>query len=308
MGDRSRGQWADISELGFVIGMRILFWTYRRLGEGPFNLLLQPVLLYYVCSNRRARRASLEYLQTLKSWDPSIALKVNYATVYRHFQAFAENLLDKLAVWTRQIQHAEVKFHHDDRLLRQLENGEGAILLGSHLGNLEVCRSLAVLNTKLKLNILVHTQNAGKFNRLLEELNDHRELELIEVTTLTPATAILLKSRVARGEFLVIVGDRIPMTGVHRTVEVQFMGRPARFPQGPFILAGLMKCPVYTLFCLKQQGKYEIFCEQLAERVELPPTNREPAIRDYVKRYIERIEQQCRKAPLQWFNFYSFWG
>jgi predicted LPLAT superfamily acyltransferase len=124
----------------------------------------------------------------------------------------------------------------------------------------------------------------------------------------TPATAILLKTKVARGEVLVIVGDRIPVAGTERTVEMKFLGRPARFPQGPFILAGLLNCPIYTLFCVSNGLKYEIICEQLADRVEIPRANRESAIRSHVEVYVNRLEQQCRKTPLQWFNFYTFWG
>lgn len=305
---RITDHWADISEVGFVAGMRILFWLYRGLGVWAFKLALYPVLLYYLATNRLAREASLDYINTFNRWDQSATIQANYTTAYRHFLAFAQSMLDKLAVWSEQIQYGDVQFNQRELLLDQLGRSEGAILLGSHLGNLEVCRSLAFLNTQLKLNILVHTQHAGKFNKLLEELNMHRQLELIEVSELTPATAMLLNNRVARGEFLVIVGDRIPLAGASRTVELDFMGRPALFPQGPFILAGLLGCPVYTLFCLKQGQKYEIDCELFSQGIKLPRKNREETIRRYAKRYAERLEQQCRKAPLQWFNFYNFWN
>ena len=33
------------------------------------------------------------------------------------------------------------------------------------------------------------------------------------------------------------------------------MGQPAPFPQGPFILASILRCPVQLIFALRQQGK-----------------------------------------------------
>jgi predicted LPLAT superfamily acyltransferase len=59
-----------------------------------------------------------------------------------------------------------------------------------------------------------------------------------------------LHERLERGEWLAIAGDRVPLHG-GRSVTVDFLGHPA-FPQGPWLLAGLLKCPVNLLMCLKQ--------------------------------------------------------
>ena len=46
---------------------------------------------------------------------------------------------------------------------------------------------------------------------------------------------------------------------MQRVTKVDFLSAEALFPQGPFILVFLMKCPVYTVFCLKQQSKHVIY-------------------------------------------------
>ena len=122
-----------------------------------------------------------------------------------------------------------------------------------------------------------------------------------------PATAVQLKERIERGEILVIVGDRTPATDNGRFSRALFLGREARFPQGPMILAHLLECPVYLFFCLKRDGRYALHLERFAERVELPREEREAAIARYVAQYAARLESYCREAPLQWFNFYDFW-
>ena len=49
---------------------------------------------------------------------------------------------------------------------------------------------------------------------------------------------------------MAIAGDRVPLHG-GRHVQANFLGHAACFPQGPWLLAGLLKCPVNLLFCLK---------------------------------------------------------
>jgi predicted LPLAT superfamily acyltransferase len=39
----------------------------------------------------------------------------------------------------------------------------------------------------------------------------------------------------------------------------------------------------------------------------LPRREREQAIAHHAARYAARLEYFCRKAPLQWFNFFDFW-
>ena len=84
------------------------------------------------------------------------------------------------------------------------------------------------------------------------------------------------------------------------------MGQPAPFPQGPFILASILRCPVDLLFALRQQGKLHIHCEPFAE-VLLPRAERQQALQQTIDRYAERLEHYALQSPLDWFNFFDFW-
>ena len=72
-------------------------------------------------------------------------------------------------------------------------------------------------------------------------------------------------------------------------------------------MAHVLKCPVYTLFCLRRSKGYDIHCELLAERVTLPRKERLEQVQIYLNEYIRRMENYCKLAPLQWFNFYPYW-
>src|SRR5690606_3790350 len=107
-------------------------------------------------------------------------------------------------------------------------------------------------------------------------------------------------------EWLAIAGDRVPLHG-GRSLSVNFLGQPARFAQGPWLLAGLLQCPVNLLFCLKQGSRYQIHLEPFAERIHWRRSEREAAIHSYLQRYAERLGHFCLRAPEQWFNFYPYW-
>lgn len=298
-------EWADIREVGFIAGMRFLFWVYRSVGSWAIKVVLQPVVLYYFVTNRIARNSSRYFLHRISLINGTA--EPTWLDVYRHLLSFAHATVDKLGVWANSDILDNVIFENRELLLEQLDSKKGAILLGAHLGNMEICRSLSRANTKLKLNILVHTGHADMFNRLLQELHVESELELIEVSQLSPATAIRLADCVANGEFVAVLADRVPVSSNSRSRRVSFLGEEARFPEGPFILASLLKCPVYTLFCTRSGTDYRIRCDRFSDQVRLPRKNRSTALQKYISRYAALLEDNARRSPYQWFNFYSFW-
>jgi predicted LPLAT superfamily acyltransferase len=265
------------------------------------------VVTYYFISNRRARSASKEFLQQVETFAGRKIIQASNMNSYRHFLSFAESMVDKLSAWNNKLKIEDVIIHGRKRIEEHMRSGEGCMILGSHLGNAEVCRALATLGEHVKLNILVHTKHAENFNRLLNGVSSENSVELIQVTDVGPELAIRLDSKLSQGEFVFIVGDRIPVSNHGRTMEADFLGRPAPFAQGPFILAALLKCPVYSLFCLKQRGVFNLYFDDFAERILLPRKAREQALQQYIQLFANQLEKYCLLAPLQWFNFYHYW-
>ena len=74
-------------------------------------------------------------------------------------------------------------------------------------------------------------------------------------------------------------------------------------------MAAVLKCPIYLTFGLYRGGnRYDLYCERLCERLELPRRGRQEAIVGVAQRYADRLDHYCRQAPDNWFNFYDFWG
>lgn len=304
---KPEAHWSRQQERGSGLGMRILLATYRMLGDRLARAMLRPIVGWHLLASRNARTASLDYLRRLHRFTGGSTPPPTWLNAWRHLLAFAESALDKVGGWTGRIAQADVDFPKRPEFLQLLAGGRGLVLLGAHVGNLEMMRAIAVGNNLATVNAVVYTEHAQRFAGSLAAANASFKVNLIQINELGPDTAIMLRDKIDRGEVLVIVGDRTPPAENGRVVEVDFLGAPAAFPIGPYILASLLECPVYLFFCLHEGDGYRAYFEPFAERIVLPRGNRQAAIAGYARRYAERLEALCRRAPLQWFNFFDFW-
>ncbi|KTC40116.1 LpxL/LpxP family acyltransferase [Pseudomonas sp. L5B5] len=301
----SSRHWAEHSERGSFWLMKLTAFGVRVLGRRALGPLLYAIVFYFFVFGRSARRSIWQYQERLARFAGRDDLLPSQRRVFGQFMAFADALLDKLDVWNGKLRLEQIEIVDPAGLRQQLRGERGQLLVGAHLGNLEVCRALAELGEQVTMNVLVHTRHAERFNRLLGEAGASN-LRLIQVSELDPAIMLQLSQRLERGEWLAIAGDRVPLHG-GRNVQVDFLGHPAAFPQGPWLLAGLLKCPVNLLLCLKQQGRYQVILEPFADAVRWTRSDRQQVIAQWAARYAERLGQYCQQAPHQWFNFYPFW-
>ena len=301
------GHWAGQRERGHFLLMKFTAGAVRLLGRRALSPLLYAIVLYFFVFGRQARRSIRQYQENLAAWSGRADLAPRAGSVFAQFMAFADALLDKLDIWNGRLGLEQITLIDPHGLRQRIhQSGRGEMLVGAHLGNLEVCRALAELGEKVQMNVLVHTRHAEQFNRLLGEAGASH-LRLIQVSELDAAIMLQLSERLERGEWLAIAGDRVPLHG-GRSVSVDFLGQPAALPQGPWLLAGLLQCPVNLMSCLKIDGRYQVLLEPFAERIQWTRRERDEVIRGWVQRYAERLGQHCLSAPRQWFNFYPFWN
>ncbi|WP_305368570.1 glycosyltransferase family 2 protein [Photobacterium leiognathi] len=304
--------WSSHAERGTILGIKTLLAVYSLLGRKAFNVLLKAVMGYYYLTGKKARKASEDYLEQLESYasDNQLALPSKLNS-YDHLLSFGHTMLDKLVAWKGDYSENNLTIHGDEHFNELAKRQQGIVVLGSHLGNLELCRALSSRHPDIKINALVFTEHAERFNAVLKAINPDSDLNLIQVNELGADTAIMLQQKVEQGEWLVIVGDRTSVTKEQRVVWADFLGKPAPFPQGPFILASVLKVPVYTLFGLRDDSQatphFDVYFEPFSEQLILPRKTRETALQETVQQYASRLESYTIKAPLQWYNFFNFW-
>ncbi|MEZ9654686.1 glycosyltransferase [Vibrio splendidus] len=304
--------WSRTQERGTVLGIKLLLAVYTLLGRGVFNLILRGVMRYYHLTGKRARNASEQYLFQLKAYaeQQNIELPAEL-TSYNHLLSFGHTMLDKLAAWKGDFSVDNLTIHGQDQFESMVENQQGVLILGSHLGNIELCRALGRRHSNIKINALVFTEHAERFNSVMKAVNPQSDLNLIQVTSMGPDTAILLQQKLEQGEWIVIVGDRTSTSKESRSVWAEFLGKEAPFPQGPFMLASVLKAPVFLLFGLRDDSQskphFNVYFEHFSDKIELPRKTREQSLQQVVQKYANRLEHYTLKAPLQWYNFFNFW-
>jgi predicted LPLAT superfamily acyltransferase len=302
--------WAEFSERGTLLGLRTMLFIYDYSGRWLFRPVAFIAVSYFVLVSSKARRASAEFLNQVwvfAEGRSALSRRPTFLTTVRHFHAFAEAILDKLAAWKGDIDIDEIDHVNRHTFEERYRQGKGGVWITSHLGNIEVCRAISQQQLDFRMTVLVHTKHAKNFNRLLKEVAPDSNVDLLEVTDFTVASAMLLQQRIKHGEFVVIVGDRAPVGKSARTVACDFLGRRALFPLGPFILAMILDCPVGTMFCVREGKRYKIVIDDLPGLEGVKRSERDEATARAAQQYATRLESLCIQHPLQWFNFFPFW-
>lgn len=299
--------WADIGERGADWGPPLMAFIYRTLGRTACLSVLAPIILYFYLAGFSQRRASLDYLRRV--WAPSGRQgRPGHWQALIHFFSFGESLVDKFAAWLGHIDRSSID--QIDGGLVDVMRGDprGAVVVSAHFGATELIRALAAHHQRRRINVLIHTKNARRFNELIKRFAPQSQLSLVEASEFGVSTAVELSGAIERGELVVVMGDRMPVTKTARAVTVDFLGAPAAFPQGPFLLAAALRCPTYMLFCSKEHGRHRIHFSQLSEGLTLQRRNRMAGLQAVVERYARELEARVKAAPYQWFNFYDFWA
>lgn len=304
--------WAETEERGSYWGILILLRAYKYGGHAVMRVLLAPVIAYFFVTGTKARRASLSFLRQLHKYAGSASpfqRNPGWRHSLQHFWQFGLASLAKTDAWIGKVNKRHVENRGNTHFHDLEESPQGGILIGSHLGNIEVARAVASATYKKRMNVLVFTEHAQSFNRALRELNANVSVDMIQVTEVDMALAIKLRERVDNGEFVVIVGDRISVTQPDHCVTHDFLGKPAAFAIGPWVLASILECPVYFLFCLRapKQSRYHLYLDLVTEQLTLPRRQRQQALQKILDQYVAQMETLCIRYPYQWFNFFDFW-
>ncbi len=282
----------------------------RWLPRPLMQVLLWPVAAYFAWKSRQARQGSLQFLRRVRGTPEgrrALPEEPGLRQAVQHLHAFAMSLYDRVLVWSGGLERFRVEHDGSHRIFELAQAGRGALLLGAHIGSLDM---LAFLSRKYELvvNVVVFYQNARRVNDFLESLADGPRVRLIELDPDSVSSAFRVRACIERGEFVVVMADRMAPGKAARSGETSFLGRPARFPLGPFLLAGVLRCPVRFAICVcTGPGRYTTVLRSLAEGEPVPRLEREKQAHQLMERYVALVEHWCLRHPFQWFNFYDFW-
>ena len=294
-----------------MLGLRVTVACYRWFGKPLSLVLVHAIVAYFFLTGRAQRRASLAYLRRVAS-APEGARALGRApgtwASFLHFRAFALSIFDRLVLWfgrERDLRFEVIGREHYDRLLTPTR---GAIVIGAHLGSFDALRALADRDRRT-VNVLMYTEHAPRINAVFRALSPDVQLRVIQVERDSMATVLQIRACIERGELVAMLGDRVEPSDRGRTQPVTLLGGRIDLPEAPYLLAGLLDCPLFFMVALRAPGPtYRVFAEVLAERVDFARGERDKRIRELAAAYAGRLEHHLLRAPYQWFNFYDVWA
>ena len=290
--------WLEQRERGSVLAMKSAVRMMLAGGHAFGRLLLYPICAYFFAFSARARAASRDYLARV------LGRPARLREVARHYLTFARTLQDRVYFLADRTSEFEIELHGIEQAKEVVARGRGCLLVGAHLGSFELMRVLGSREHKLPVNVLLYPDNASKIDSVVTELCPELRGRVIPLGR--PDTLLRVQECLERGEIVGMLGDRT--LKADKTIRCDFLGAPAHFPQGPLLLAAILKAPVVLFFGIYLGGRrYAIHFEPFADALEISRHDRTAQLTPWIQRYAERLEHYCRHAPYNWFNFYDFW-
>lgn len=291
--------WLSTPERGALWGIHFIFKLATFFGRRPARWFVRVIAAWYFLFDRASKEASRDWLSTVFERPPTAK------EVYTHLLTFAQVTLDRIFLLQEKYHHFEITCTGDHYLAALQNSTTGAMLLGAHLGSFEAMRA-GGQREDLDIHILGNFSNARMINALFDRLNEDLRTRVIDVGEDAMQATFTAKERVEEGSMVAILADRAAQD--ERSVEVQFFGRPARLPAGPFLIASMLRCPVYLVFGLyTAPNRYDLYCEPFAPSLEFPRKERMKHVQIAAQNYANAVERYAKKAPYCWFNFYDFW-
>ena len=295
---KSAAEWVTHRERGSMTLLRIMTFLSLRLGRRGSRPFLHIIAAYFFTFAPTARRHDRAYLRKVLGREPNAAQR------YRHLLAFATTIHDRVYLLQERFDLFDITIEGEAVVQQAMNAGQGAFLMGSHVGSFEIIRAIGRRQPGLRVAMAMYADNARQINAMLAAINPNAAAEIIALGHID--AMLKIQDYLDRGTFVGVLGDRT--LGNEASVRVNFLGQPARFPVGAMRAAAIMRRPVIFMIGVYRGGnRYHTAFESLADFSTVDPRQREAAVQAAIERYAAVLEKHLRSDPYNWFNFFDFW-
>ncbi|HXQ64761.1 MAG TPA: hypothetical protein VN787_07890 [Steroidobacteraceae bacterium] len=293
-----RPDWVARPERGTTTMLRVMTFISLRLGRRAGRIVVYAIAAYFFLFAPTARVHMRQYLRRALGREPTPLDR------YRLILTFASTIHDRLYLIGERYDLFDISLEGMEVVAKRSRRGEGAVLMGAHLGSFEVTRTIGRRQPGLRVAMAMYQDNARRLNATLAAVNPNLSVDIIPLGTM--GSMLQIRSRLDAGDFVGLLGDRT--FGPERYERVVFLGAPAYFPSSAMRAAAALRCPVIFMAALyRGANRYRVVFEELADFSTATAGEREDAVRAAIHRYAAVLERYCASDPFNWFNFFDFW-
>lgn len=224
----------------------------------------------------------------------------SFGMTFRNHSLFSHVVIDKFAMFAGKqfrVDHIGIDYF---KMLEAKE--EGFIQLSAHVGNYEIA-GYTIKMEKKGIHAVVFSSEKETVMNGRSNLFGKTHVSMIPLQA-DMSHLFAIDQALSQGDVVSLPADRF-MDG-SRFLTVDFLGQPAKFPQGPFSLASMRGVDALAVNVMKTGfKKYRIHMALLPYDKDAP---RKVQIEQLGKAYAAELENMVRQYPAQWFNFFDFWA
>lgn len=279
---------------GSLTGYKIFLFFINTLGLNFAYYLLRIVTFYYYLFAAKPRNALLDFYQNTLHTSRAAAKKL----VRTNFYIFGQTLVDRAAFLLGKDEKFTHTFENEQYLIDIRDQGKGGILLSAHLGNWETAGNLLKGRITPTINIVMLDAEVENIKKYMDLSTGGSRFKVIPIKN-DLSHIISIRNALVNNEFVAIHADRY-LEG-SKFIELDFLGKKAKFPHGPFVIASKFDAPVTFVFAAKD-GEYSYHLSATS------PITGKMKPEEIADLYVAELEKKVREYPEQWFNYFNFFN
>lgn len=279
---------------GTVLGYKMFVFIMKHLGMGVAYLILYLVAAYFCFFSKDSTKAIFYYFKNRLNYSKF----KSYLSIYKSYYVFGQTILDKIAISSNLSDKFTYEFDGMYNITDTLKEKKGGILISAHVGNFEISEYFFnQLEDNASISLLTTDVEHTAIKNYLDSVRKKSNINLIIISD-DLSHIFEVNAALARNEIVCITGDRY-IKGT-KSLSEMLLGKSAKFPAGPFMLASRLNVPVLFVYVMKETNKhYHLY----ARRSEAKHRDAQGLLKEYT----ESLTWMLEKYPLQWFNYFSFW-
>lgn len=287
-------KWSGKSR-GTLLGYKIFVFCIRNFGVRAAYFVLYFVAAYYFLFLPSSNRNIFYYFHNRLGYPRKKAKKA----VYRSYLVFGKTLIDKTAISAGLRDKFTYEFDGIENLLSMMKAKKGGVLISAHIGNFEIAeRFFSEIDFDYQINLVTTDQERSVIKEYLESVAQTKSSIKFILIKDDMSHIFDINRALANNEIICFTGDRY-FEG-SKFLEEEFLGKTAKFPAGPFLIASRLNVPVAYVYVMKEPRLHYHLYARIAEV-------KHRDAQALLASYVANLESMLAIYPDQWFNYFDFW-